>query len=132
MNRDGETKNEHFRDLARYHADFFHERRDQNRLYLIKFLTYEFLNLIALIIVFVMTDKFLGNYFHSYGAEVISDALKEDGVKINHYDAKCNAFPTLVSISVLPTLLSLQKLAILTFYNLFGDMYSSYNISLLL
>jgi len=97
MNRDAETTNEHFRDLARYHADFFHERRNQNWLYFIKFLAYEFFNLVALIVVFVMTDSFLNNYFNTYGSDVISHARKEDVVRSNQHDPMCNAFPTLVS-----------------------------------
>jgi len=101
MNRDADTTNEHFRDLARYHADFFHERRNQNWLYFIKFLAYEFFNLVALIVVFVMTDSFLNNYFNSYGSDVISYANKADVVRSNQHDPMCNAFPTLVSCSFL-------------------------------
>ena len=97
MNRDVETTNEHFIDMARYHADFFHERRNQNWLYFIKFLAYEFFNLGALIVVFVMTDSFLNNYFNSYGSDVISYANKADVVRSNQHDPMCNAFPTLVS-----------------------------------
>merc|ERR1712209_345556 len=81
MNRDAETTNEHFRDSARYHAEFF--------------------NLVALIVVFVMTDLFLNNYFNSYGSDVISYANKADVVRSNLHDPMCNAFPTLVSCSFL-------------------------------
>ena len=99
MNRDAETTNEHFKDMARYHADFFHERRNQNWLYFFKFLAYEFLNMVALIVVFVTTDHFLGNYFNSYGTDVISYAQLSDTVRGNHHDPMCNAFPTLVSFN---------------------------------
>ena len=97
MNRDVETTNEHFIDMAQYHADFFHERRNQNWLYFIKFLAYELSNLVALIVVFVMTDSFLNNYFNSYGSDVIGYARMADEVRSNQNDPMCNAFPTLVS-----------------------------------
>jgi len=99
MNRDAHTTNEHFRDLAQYHADFFHEKRNQNWLHFIKFLAYEFLNLVALITVFNMTDNFLDNNFNSYGAKVINHTMQNEIVRATHFDPMCNAFPTLVSCS---------------------------------
>jgi len=97
MNREAETTNDHFTSLAPYYADFFRKRRNQNMFYFIKFLAYEFLNLVALIIVFVTTDHFLDSNFNSYGTDVINYANENEIVRSTHYDPMCNAFPTLVS-----------------------------------
>ena len=96
MNRDAETTNEKFKDLARYHADFFHERSNQNWLYFVKFMAYEFLNLVALITVFKITDIFLGNHFKSYGTAVI-DYYSDEAKQSTWSGPMCDAFPTLVS-----------------------------------
>ena len=101
MQREVGTTKQHFKDLAPDYADFFCEISGQNWLYFIKFLAYELMNLVALIVVFVMTDHFLDFNFNSYGTDVIDYAKMSDTVRSGRYDPMCNAFPTLVSIPVL-------------------------------
>jgi len=63
--------------------------------YFIKFLAYEFVNLVALIIVFVTTDHFLDSKFNSYGTDVMNYTMESEDYRSKNYDPMCNAFPTL-------------------------------------
>ena len=65
-------------------------------MYFIKFVLYEIGNLIAIVIVFVLTNKVLAGNFQDYGYEVY-DYYTND-TKKTHHNPMCNVFPTLVRI----------------------------------
>ena len=87
-----------FRYIAQKYATFFHSRRGKYNMHFIKFVLYEIGNLIAIVIVFVLTDKVLAGNFQDYGREVYDYYTKDPVVGDSHHNPMCNVFPTLVRI----------------------------------
>ena len=59
--------------------------------------SYEVLNVVTVVVVWVQTDNALGGNFWHYGSEVYGHYVNNDP----EFDVMCNAFPTVVSLFVL-------------------------------
>ena len=66
-------------------------------MYFLKFVLYEIATLVAVAIVFRLTDKFLGGNFQDYGSNVL-DYYKDRKISEGWVEPMCNVFPTLVII----------------------------------
>jgi len=95
MKRDVNTGDSDLTSAADRYAHFFHEitNRDLYK-YFFKFLVYEILNLLALIVVFVSTDTFLDGSFQNYGSNVLN--YYNTKIEERSSNPMCDAFPTIV------------------------------------
>ena len=86
-----------FRTKAHDFASFFITRKGHNKMYFIKFLTCEFLNVVTLLTNFFITNKFLNGNFSTYGQDVLNYMALTEYESSIVIDPRCNAFPTTVS-----------------------------------
>ena len=87
--------------LLKEKAHFLIQLRGEQNWYYFTFVFCEMLNLVLLIVIWLITDKFLSGNFHNYGSEVYGELVSGDygenaDIKENRFNVMCNAFPTAV------------------------------------
>jgi len=81
----------------------FKKLKGENGTYYYIFQFCQLLNVVMLILNWVITDKFIGGNFHTYGTDVISYYSMDEYEQQNSgdtFDPMCNAFPTTTSCTI--------------------------------